>query len=341
MMNRVGFGGFLTFTIMSAVAFGQPPQGGAQNAPGLGGPQGNAQALPINSVRPDYILGPNDQILIRVPQSDEINERPFRIDTDGFINLPLVGRVRAGGVTVQALEADLTTRLREYIREPVVGITVTQFRSEPVFFLGAFRVPGLYPLQGRRTLVEMLAYIGGLQPNASRRIKVQRRSEYGSIPLPNAVVDPDKKVSSVEISLDSLTQNINPEEDLLLEPFDVITSDRAERVYMFGEIGRIGAIELAERPSISVIQALTEAGGFKEFASRDKVRILRPILGTNRRAEIEIDVKRVLEGKDVDFPLLPNDALVVSRSYARATFIPIGTAMIGSIPFIIITSILR
>ena len=106
MMNRVGFGGFLILAIMSAVAFGQPPQGGAQNA----------QALSINSVRPDYVLGPNDQILIRVPQSEEINERPFRIDADGFINLPVVGRVRAGGVTVQALEAELTTRLREYIR---------------------------------------------------------------------------------------------------------------------------------------------------------------------------------------------------------------------------------
>ena len=90
-----------------------------------------------------------------------------------------------------------------------------------------------------------------------------------------------------------------------------------------------------------MLQALTEAGGFKEFASRSRVRILRPILGTNRRAEIEIDVKRVLEGKDVDFPLLPNDALVVSRSSTRAILIPIGTSLIGSLPFIAVSALLR
>jgi polysaccharide export outer membrane protein len=131
---------------------------------------------------------------------DEINEKPFRIDAEGNINLPLLGRVRADGVTVQELEADLVRRLREYVREPQVIITVVQFRSEPVFFVGAFKNPGIYPLQGRRTLVEMLTALGGLQPNASRHIKVTRGAEYGTIPLPSAIADPEKKISTVEIS---------------------------------------------------------------------------------------------------------------------------------------------
>ena len=137
----------------------------------------------INTVRPDYELGPNDQILIGVPEAEEINQRPFRIDADGFINIAAwIGRIRAAGLTVRGLEAELTTRLRDYIRDPHVNITVVQFRSEPVIFLGAFRTPGIYPLQGGRTLVEMLAAVGGMQPNASRRIKITRRAEYGPIP---------------------------------------------------------------------------------------------------------------------------------------------------------------
>jgi polysaccharide export outer membrane protein len=296
------------------------------------------QTLP--SIRPTYVLGSNDQILIRVPQSDEINDRPFRVDTDGFINLPLIGRVKAAGLTVQALEADITARLRQYIREPQVAITVVQFRSEPVFIMGEFRAPGIYPLEGR-TLVEMLTTTGGLLPTASRRIKITRRAEYGPIPLPQAIEDPERKLSTVEISMASLSENLNPAEDIVLKPYDMVSVERAERVYVSGEVGKVGAIEFGARETISVSQALTEAGGFTQFATRNKVRILRPVTGTARRHEIDIDLKRVFEGKDNDFPLLPNDVLFVPRASARAALVPIGTTMLAGLPYIIITAILR
>ncbi len=320
--------------IMSIAGFGQiqPPGGLAQQNQPL---QGNV------SIRPDYVLGPNDQMLIRVPQSDEINEKPFRIASDGFIDLPLAGRVKAEGLTVQALEAEVTNRLREYIRQPLVSITVTQFRSEPVFFVGDFKAPGIYPLQGRRTLVEMLTAVGGTQPNASQRIKVTRRAEYGPIPSPNAIVDPARKVSTLEVSLDSLTQEINPAEDIVLQSYDVVSVERAERIYVSGEVAKVSAIELGDRSSISVAQALTEAGGFTQFAIRDKVRVLRPVLGTNRRAEINIDLKRVFEGKDVDFPLQPNDVVFVARDTRRSVLVPVGTAMLASLPYILVTLLIR
>lgn len=314
---------FGTLLILAAVqilaqppaAPGQAPQPQVQPAPST--PAQPPRELPPDTLRPDYVLGPNDQILIRAPEAEEINERPFRIDAEGFINLPLLGRVKAGGMTVRELEADLVRRLREYIRQPQVIISVTQFRSEPVFFVGAFQRPGIYALQGRRTLLEMLSSIGGLQPNAARHIKLTRRAEYGPIPLPSAVEDPVKKVSTVEISMGSLRDNVNPAEDILLQPYDVISVERAELVYVNGEVGKIGGIELGERDSVSIAQALTMAGGFGRDANRGKVRILRPILGTNRRAAIDVDIKRILEGKDNDFPLLPNDLLYVPRSNKR------------------------
>lgn len=298
-----------------------------------------AQQQPV--IRPNYVLGSNDQVLIRVPQAEEINERPFRIDTEGFITLPIIGRVRANGLTVQALETELTTKLREFIREPQVAVTVVQFRSEFVFIVGAFRSPGIYPLLGRQTLVEMLTSVGGLLPNASRRIRITRRADYGAIPLPNAVANPEKKTSTVEISLKSLTEDVNPAEDIALQAYDVISAERAERVYVSGDVGKVGSIELGERDTISVAQALTEAGGFAQFAVRDKVRILRPILGTSRRAEIEIDMKRVFEGKDIDFPLLPNDVLYVPRSSKRSVLAPVGVSLLGSLPFVLVTALLR
>jgi polysaccharide export outer membrane protein len=312
----------------------QQPQPG-QPAPAQGNQAAVPAELPADSIRPNYILGPNDQILIRAPGVEEINERPFRIDAEGYINFPLIGRVRAGGLTQQQLEAELVKRLREYIVNPQVIITVTQFRSEPVFFVGLFRSPGIYPLQGRRTLVEMLSSIGGLQPNAARHIKVTRRMEYGAIPLPSVVEDPEKKISFVEISIGSLRENVNPAEDIVLQPYDVVSVERAELVYINGDVGHVGGIELGERDSVSITQALTLAGGFGRDADQGKVRILRPILNTDRRAEIDIDAKRVFEGREHDFPLLPNDVLYVPHKYTRQVLTVLGTVSLAVLtPFI-------
>jgi len=317
-----------------AGAGGAQGQQNAQNPPALTPAQG-ANQLPPDTIRPNYVLGPNDQILIREPQAEEINEKPFRIDADGNINLPLLGRIRVAGMTQQELEADLDRRLREYIREPQAIVVVTQFRSEPVFFVGAFRTPGIYPLQGRRTLVEMLTAVGGLQPNASRHIVLTRREEYGPIPLANAVADAAKKVSTVEISIGSLRENVNPAEDIVLQPYDVISVGRAELVYVSGEVNRTSGLELGERDSITILQALIQAGGVTRDAAKGKVRILRPVLGTNRRYEIDVDIARVFEGKDLDVPLLPNDVVYVPRSYNRQIAQVTGQVLLPIIPYII------
>ena len=253
------------------------PAGGAEQTPATPAAQPSqnppAQQLPPDTIRPNYVLGPNDQILIRAPEAEEIDQKPFRIDADGNINLPLVGRVHAAGMTLQELEADLVRRLREYIREPQVFVTPIQFRSSPIYFVGQFARPGIYPLQGQRTLTEMLSTVGGLLPSASRHITITRHAEYGPIPLPNAVVDQEKKISTVEISLGTLRENINPAENLLLQPYDVVSVGRSELVYMSGEIGKVGGIELGERDSISILQALSQSGGMSRDAKGDKVRI--------------------------------------------------------------------
>jgi polysaccharide export outer membrane protein len=319
-------------------AAGQTPPAPTALAPPLPGAANSPQQpreLPPDSIRPNYVLGPNDQFLVRAPLAEEINDKPFRIDAEGNINLPLLGKVRAGGLTVQELEADLVRRLREFIVAPQVIITMVQFRSEPVFFVGAFARPGIYPLQGRHTLVEMLSGIGGLLPNASRHIKVTRRAEYGAIPLPNALEDPEKKISTVEISMGSLRENVNPAEDIVLEPYDVVSVDRAELVYIGGEVTKVGGIELGERDSMSMLQALIMSGGFTKDANRGKVRILRPILNTSRRAEIEIDMARVFEGKADDYALLPNDLLYVTRSYKHTIWTTLGQIALPMIPYFV------
>jgi polysaccharide biosynthesis/export protein len=299
-------------------------------------------ANPMEQVRANYVLGPNDQILIRAFQVQEIGERPYRIDMDGNIDLPLVGTVKASGLSVDQLEAELVKRLATYVRNPQVSVTVVQYRSEPVFFIGAFRSPGIYPLQGRRTLVEMLSSIGGLQPNASRRITVTRNLEYGPIPLPNAVTNKAANTSTVEVSMGSLRDQVNPAEDIVLMPYDQISVSRAEMVYIGGEVNRVGAVELGERDSLSVIQAISMSGGLTRDADIEKARILRPVLNSAKRAEIPVNLKLVLAGKSNDFPLMPNDMLYVPRSKkVSSTLAKIAPYTIPAVLSIVLYSVIR
>ena len=316
------------------VLFAQAPPGGV--------PQGAPQTVPsanaaMERLRPNYVLHSGDQILIRAFEMEEISERPFRIDGDGFINLPVVGRLKASGITVERMEATLIEALKKYVRQPQVTITVVQFNSEPVFFVGAFKSPGIYPLEGRRTLVEMMSAVGGLQPTASRRIKLTRRTEYGPIPIASAIPSADGTASSIEINMASLRDNLNPAEDVVLRPFDVVSVERAEMVYVTGEVGRVGAFDLQERDSISVIQALTMAGGLGHDANVKTAWILRPVMNTSRRAEIPLDLQRIMKGKDSDRPLLPNDVLYVpkassfKRNLGRSAYVavPVVTSVVG------------
>jgi polysaccharide export outer membrane protein len=299
------------------------------------GQQNPAAQAGLDTIRPTYVLGNGDQILIRANEVDEINEKRFTIEGDGFVVFPAAGRLKVSGLTVQELEAQLVERLKMFVRAPQVVVQVVQYRTEPVFFVGAFKSPGIYPLVGRRTLIEMLISVGGLQPNASRRLKVTRRLESGEILLPQAIQDSTANVSTAEITMASLRETVNPADDIELKPFDVISVQRTELVYINGEVGKVGGLELDERDSITVIQALTLAGGLSRDANPKQARILRPVLDTAMRTEIPIDLTKILEGQANDFPLLPNDVLYVPRApshpvwtFAKYAALPILTTVL-------------
>ena len=108
----------------------------------------------------------------------------------------------------------------------------------------------------------MLAAVGGLLPEAGRRITITRRSEYGPIPLPNAIQDAEGRSSTVEISLESLTQNINPEQDIVLQAYDIVSVELAESVYVSGEVVTPGPIELTGRGHYLSLTGVDKGGWF-------------------------------------------------------------------------------
>jgi polysaccharide biosynthesis/export protein len=280
-------------------------------------PQAAQAAGGAPQVRPTYVIGAGDQMLIRARDVEEIDQRTFMVDDDGNLTLPLIGVIKATGRTVQQLEMDIAEKLKALVRNPEVGITMTQFRQDVVLFNGAFVKIGLIPLEGRRTLSEMITKVGGLEPAAGRTIRVTRKMESGTIPLPGAIEDSERRVSTVDISLEGLTNSINPAEDIVLQANDTIVAAKAEKVYVQGAVNKTGVLDLDERESLSAMQVVIMSGGLQSDAMPAKAEILRPVLNTARRAVIPIDLKQVMQAKANDYPLLPNDILYVPSSHSH------------------------
>ena len=113
-----------------------------------------------------YVLGPDDQVVIRALDAEEIGATPVRIDSRGFINLPTVGRIKAAGMTSEELEAEIESRLKKYINKPDVSVYIAEMRTQPISVIGAVQTPGVQRMQGQKTLFEALSAAGGLRPDA-------------------------------------------------------------------------------------------------------------------------------------------------------------------------------
>ena len=188
-----------------------------------------------------YVLGPDDEIMIRGIEASEISDKPdkpFLIGTNGDITLPMIGRVKAGGLTVEQLEAELTTRFKEFIQEPQISVTVTEFRSQPVSVFGAVTKPGVVQLRGGQTLYEVLSMAGGPRDTAGSILTVTRPRQSGEIPLPGAKVDPTGQFSSVELNVQEILEGKNPAANIEIKPNDIISVSEASSnmVYVVGDV---------------------------------------------------------------------------------------------------------
>jgi len=283
-----------------------------------------------------YVLGPDDQINIRALDAEEISDKPIRIGLDGIINLPLVGRLNAAGLTTEQLEGELETRLKPYVKSPHVAVSVTEMRSQPVSVIGAVGTPGVHQLQGRKTLVEMLSMAGGLKPDAGYSVKISRRIERGPIPLPGAAQDASGQYSVAEVPLRDITDATNPAANIAILPEDVITVPTADMVYVIGDVNKPGNIVLGGANTVSVLQALAAAGGFGKTAKPKECRIMRVVAGSTTRQEVKIDLKAALEGKANDLAMQPSDILFVPSSIKKDVALRTLEAIVASGPAAVI-----
>jgi polysaccharide export outer membrane protein len=284
-------------------------------------------AARLSDVKPDsestiatssnYELGPEDTLLVHVKDEPEIPDGPYQIDLDGNLVIPEIGTIHAAGISVSAVSMAITDRCRRILNNPVVRVSIAEYRSQRVSVLGAVATPGVQQIRGRKTLYEVISEAGGLKQNAGGTIQISRRVQEGPLPLPNAQMDASGRFQTAEIDVDALMKARSPQANIAVRPNDVITVPKAELVYVLGAVRRPGGFELTEKQSMSVMQALSLAQGAERTAKTSRAKILRGN-ATGTRTEIPLDLNKLLAGKQPDVMLQPNDILVVPNSTAKS-----------------------
>jgi polysaccharide biosynthesis/export protein len=267
-----------------------------------------------------YLLGPHDTISVRMPETENVNEtveQQVRITPDGFISLPMVGRLHVADLAIEKVELILTEVLKAYYKNPSVSISVIEYRSQPVSVLGSVMNPGVIQLQGRKRLVEVISLAGGLKPDASSKVKITRKKDHGVVPLPGAAMDPTGQFMIGEVNLRSIIEARNPELNIYVQTDDIVSVPKADLIYVLGDVQKPGSVVLNDQESISVMQIISLSGGLLKTAAAKEAKILRSNPGAPRRTEIDLDIKKIYDGKSDDMALLPDDILFVPSSVTK------------------------
>lgn len=239
-----------------------------------------------------YVIGPQDVLAISVYDQPELGGK-YTVEADGTFTFPLIGRVRAGGLTLRKIEQHLRSELSNgYLRNPQVGVAIDAYRSQRVFVVGEVRSPGTYPLTGDMTLIEVLARAGSTTDNASADVLIVRPRANRPVDgptLPNQEGD----VEVVRVDVEAL-QSGELSQNAPLRHNDTIFVPRAERVYVVGQVKSPGVYPL--KKGTTVLQALALAGGVTDRGSSTRIRIVR--LEDGKRVELRAKPEDLVRAGD-------------------------------------------
>jgi polysaccharide export outer membrane protein len=299
------------------------------------------QSLPgpvANSAAEDYRIGPQDLLEISVFEAPELN-RAVRVSASGEISLALVGTVQASGLTPKALEFVLQELLRRsYMKDPHVSVFMKEMQSHPVSVFGAVKKPGVFQIDGPKSLVEILSMAEGLAEDAGDTVIVMRgaglpgaaQSALDDPPVESkpqnsaAGISPATQKNTdgnaVETNLKNLLESGDPRYNVIVYPGDLVKVARAGVVYVEGGVKKPGGFMLKTNENISVLQALALAEGLTRTAAGSHARIIRTDETTGTRTEIPIDLDKILAGGIKDPLLHPRDIVFVPNSTGKSVF---------------------
>jgi polysaccharide export outer membrane protein len=248
-----------------------------------------------------YRVGPKDLIEVQVLEEPKFNGE-IRVAEDGTIDLPYVGSLSVQGRTVNEVASDVRRLLeRDLLQRATVTAQVKEFRSRPISVIGAVKEPGNLQFSGRWTLVEAITAAGGLSSEYGKTIYVMRRADSGLS-------------AQLQIPVDELMLRANPSLNIPIYAGDLINVSPAVdvTVYCLGEVNRPGAVVFKDTERISLLTAIANVGGPTDRAGK-RAFIQRQT--AEGQTEIEVDLKRIIDGRSPDVLLQAGDVIVVKESF--------------------------
>ena len=241
----------------------------------------------------DYVLGPGDQLLIRVWGKIDL-DTSVTVDRNGQIFIPKVGSLTVAGLRYEQLESYLRAAVGNLYKDFELNVTMGQLRSIQIFILGSARQPGAYTVSSLSTLVNALFASGGPSATGSMRHIQLRR---------------DNRVL-VDFDIYDLLRRGDKSHDVQLLPGDVIyIPPVGPQVALIGSVNEPGIYEL--RGETTIAAALSDAGGLTNLAEADRV-LLEKIENHRRRGVDDFPLnasglQRVLKDGDMlrIFPISP------------------------------------
>ncbi len=260
---------------------------------------------PESLAQTDYSIGPQDVLTVTVFREPELSGK-FTVEQDGTFTFPQLGRIKAGGTTLRALEADLKKQLADgYLKNPQVAVAIETYRSQRILIIGEVRSPGEYQLNGEMTLLAALARAGSTMPTAGRNALIVRPPRRGAVPpLPSRPLitlndEPDPSVIRIDLG-DLQAGNVGL--NVVLQDGDTINIPKAQSVFVSGQVRASGAY--AVERGATVLQVLSLAGGITDRGSDGRIRILRTIDG--KQKEYRARLTDVVE---------PGDTIIVPERF--------------------------
>ena len=257
--------------------------------------------------RSNYKLGSDDMVQIQVWQRPDLSGT-FLVDTDGNVVLPILGEVRAEGLTPELLAAELERRYG--IIDPGISevlVTITQFGSIHLNIVGEVRAAGRQAYREMPTIWDALLSAGGQTPNADMsRVQVVRRSEEGLIPT---TINVDLSRGVEWTPADALPA-LESGDNIIVPSVEegVVAGDQ---IQVLGLVGRPGAYPL--RAADSVVEAISISGGAFPNADLSRVRLVRPSETGILVYHLDMEGYLMDGYPAADMPLRPGDTITIPQ----------------------------
>jgi len=263
----------------------------------------------------NYRVGGYDVLNIMIYEEEDLSRTALQVSADGYITFPLIGQLKIDNLTTAEIGKLISSKLaqEQFLLNAHVSVMVADYKSKRVLVLGSINNPGSYALQARERVLDALSKAGGIW----RRTGVSAKSSAGKKGLiirTQNLDTPEESKIVININLKGLLEDGDQIANLYMQDKDVLFIPAAENFYIIGQVREPGSFALTDR-EITLVEAISRAGGFTPIAARDRARIIRVEAGVEKIITVNVDAITDAGKKIQDVIIQPNDVIVVPESF--------------------------